>query len=316
MVPLATAAILAICLTGSFGCSSSGRYNTGEANRTGTPVKMPQQTRAEPKSNESKAVDPSVQSDLEKMEAEKRAALLPDAQAAIQETQAALAALDKGDKQTALAALQQASGKLDLVISRDPNLSLAPVDVTTTMHDLYASPDTVKSMVKTAKDDLANDQVQQARLLIKDLASEADINVTEIPLGTYPAAIKAVAPLIDAGRIDDAKAALYAVLHTQVIDTYVVPLPKVRAEAMLDAADALAAQGSITPDDKARINALIAGARQEIKLAEALGYGTKDNYRPLYSELDEIQRKADNNQYGRGLFDKFRNSLRNFKFTT
>ena len=36
----------------------------------------------------------------------------------------------------------------------------------------------------------------------------------QIPLATYPAAIKAVAPLIDAGHMEEAKAALEAALNT------------------------------------------------------------------------------------------------------
>jgi hypothetical protein len=59
------------------------------------------------------------------MEAEKRATLLKDAQAALEETRNALDALDKGDKQAALAALERATGKLDMVVARDPNLARA-----------------------------------------------------------------------------------------------------------------------------------------------------------------------------------------------
>ena len=62
-------------------------------------------------------------------------------------------------------------------------MALAPVDVS--LLDLYASPDTVKAVAKKAKDDLSKSQVQQARQLVIDLASEADIDVTEIPLATY-----------------------------------------------------------------------------------------------------------------------------------
>jgi NAD(P)-dependent dehydrogenase (short-subunit alcohol dehydrogenase family) len=59
-------------------------------------VKTVNGTKAEPKSGESKPVEPAVQSELERMEAEKRATLLKDAQAALEETRNALDALDKG----------------------------------------------------------------------------------------------------------------------------------------------------------------------------------------------------------------------------
>jgi hypothetical protein len=57
-----------------------------------------------------------------------------------------LAALDKGDKNAA--ALERATGKLDLVVSGDPKLALAPVSVTEVLYDLYATPETVKDAVK------------------------------------------------------------------------------------------------------------------------------------------------------------------------
>jgi hypothetical protein len=47
--------------------------------------------------------------------------------------------------------------------------------------------------------------VQKARVLIRDLASEIIISVVSIPLQTYPDAIKAVAPLIDRGKIRPAQ---------------------------------------------------------------------------------------------------------------
>jgi hypothetical protein len=100
------------------------------------------------------------------------------------------------------------------------------VAVVTTVRDLYATVDAVKAAVKQAKDDLANNQVQQARALIEGLTSQAEIQVPDVPLATYPAAIKALVPLIDAGKTDKAKAALYAAVNTLVVEHYVIPLPK------------------------------------------------------------------------------------------
>lgn len=250
------------------------------------------------------------------MEAEKRATLLEDAQSALADTRDALAALDRDDKAAALTALEHATGKLDLLVARDPKIAFAPVSVSTIMFDLYATPDTVKGAVKQARDDLSNNRIQDARLLVGTLASEADIHISEIPLATYPTAIRAVAPLIDSGRFDEAKGALYTALNTLVIETYVVPLPKIRAMAMLAAADALANGRERKEEDAARIRALIDATRRELQLAEALGYGTMETYKPLYAQLDEIQKKADSGQSPKNLFDRIRNSLKNFKFST
>jgi hypothetical protein len=248
------------------------------------------------------------------MEAQRRATLLRDAQDAIQETQNALAALDKNDIKSALAALQRAAGKLDLVIARDPKLALAPVGVTTTILDVYATPDAVRADIKAVKDDLATNQVQAARLLLKDMASEADINIVNIPLATYPAAVKAVAPLIDAGKIEQAKVAIDTALNTLVIETAVIPLPEVRAEAVLAEADRLVAKSNRSQDENAAVKKLIEAARNEVQLAEALGYAAKEDYKPLYSQLDDVEKKVSAGESGKSLFDRLRQSLKNMKF--
>jgi hypothetical protein len=308
------AAILAVYLSCTFGCAAPADESKVNRSNSDTAVKTAGKPAAEPKSAESRAVDPAVQAEIEKMEAEKRATLLLDAQSAINETRNALAALEKGDKQGALAALERTTGKLDLLIARDPKMAFAPMGVTTVVLDLYATPATVKAVVSQARDDLASDRVQHARHLVEYMASEADIEVTEIPLATYPAAIKALAPLVDSGKFDQAKAALYAALNTLVIDIYVVPLPKVRAEAMIAAADTLAKKRDRNDDDKAKLRAYIEGARHELQLAEALGYGIKDSYKPLYAQLDDIQKRAEAGE-AKGLFDKLRQSVKNFRFS-
>jgi hypothetical protein len=313
---IAIVILLAMYLACGLGCSSSAKEGKSKPSSQEASFKTADASKAEPKSGESKAVDPAVQSELQTMEAEKRATLLKDAQSALEETRNALAALDNGDKAGALAALERVTGKLGLVIARDPKMAFAPVSVITTVVDLYTTPDTVKTVVKQAREDLSNDRVQQARLLIKDLASEADIHVTEIPLATYPAAISAVAPLVDAGKTEEAKATLYAVLHTLVIETYVVPLPKIRAEAMLAVADTLANKSDRKEEDKTKLRSLLDATRHEIQLAEELGYGTKDNYKPLYAQLDEIQKKTEGGQMGKGLVAKLRNSLKSFRFSS
>ena len=137
----------------SLGCSAGAKES--KAPNPEEPVKAADKAGAEAKSAEARSVDPAVQSEVERMEAGKRATLLKDAQSALAETRDALAALDRNDKQAALAALEHVTGKLDLVVARDPRIAFAPVNVSTTVFDLYAAPDTVKGAVKQAMDDLA-----------------------------------------------------------------------------------------------------------------------------------------------------------------
>jgi hypothetical protein len=303
------------------GSRGTSNRETGETSSTETSNKMPaanvaQRPNPEPKSGETTSVEPRVQSEIERAEAEKRATLLQDAQTALSEARNALVALDKGDKQTALAALSQASGKLDLVVTRDPHLALAPVGVDTVVYDLYATPDTVKTVVRQARGDLSDDRIQQARHELSYLASEADLRVAELPLASYPAAIKAVAPLIDQGRLDEAKAALEAALNSVVVETFVIPLPRVRADALLEQAQQITSKPGRTQADDQKARGLIAAARNEVQLAEALGYGSKGDYRPLYAEMDQLQRASEGGKALPAMFDRLRQSIRHFKFSS
>ena len=275
------------------------------------PTPTPQQ--AEPQSEQSKAVNPQVQSEVEKQAADKRAQLLKDAQSAIDETQKALDALDQGKKDEALASLEKVTGKLDLILARDPKLALAPVSVATVVRDLYAKQDTVKAAIKEARSDLNEGKVQQARALLGGLASETELQVTNIPLATYPAAIKAVAPLIDAGKKDEAKTALQLALNTLVVERFITPLPTIRAQAMLAEAEKLAEKSGRSNDENKKLHDLVETARQQLELGETLGYGTRTDYQPLYTQLDDIQTKTGSGKSGTGVFDTIKASLKDLK---
>jgi hypothetical protein len=184
-----------------------------------------------------------------------------------------LRALDEKKTEEAMAALERASGKLDIVLARDPRLALAPIDVGVTTYDVYATLDAIKKAKEQAEDYLEDGEVQKARVLIRDLASEIIISVVSIPLQTYPDAIKAVAPLIDRGKVDDAKVAIEAALNTLVVVHHIIPLPLVGAEVKVAEAEALAQKEGRSEEDNKNLAKLLNEAREQLKVAEALGYG-------------------------------------------
>lgn len=240
----------------------------------------------------------------------KRKGILADASAAIEETKKALQALDKGKTEEALAALERATGKLELILVRDPALSLAPVDVQVVTHDLLASPDTVKAIIHDAEDYLEEGEVQKARPLVANLASEIVISSTSIPLATYPVAIKAITPLIDEGRLDEAKAGLQTALNTLVVTTdEIIPLPVLRAQQLLVKAEAMAENEERTVKENETLADMLTAARSQLNLAELLGYGSKESFMPLYEQLDMIEDKVAGGKGGKGWFDKIRQQV-------
>ena len=260
------------------------------------------------------AATESVQAQVEKESAEimveKRRKILADATAAVAETEKALTALEQGKTDDALAALEVATGKLELILVREPALALAPISTEIVTVDLLSSSETVKAVIKEAEDYLKKGEIQKARPLVANLASEIVFRTTSIPLGTYPAAIKAITPLIDAGKFGEAKAALQAALNTLVVTTDdVIPLPKLRADWLLTSAEALANNEERTNEDNEMLADLLNEARCQLQLAELLGYGTKKSYKPIYEQLDQIEAKTKGGKAGAGWFDKIKKQM-------
>ncbi len=242
---------------------------------------------------------------------QQRNTVIAEAVSALAQTKDALRALNQNEPKEALAALERASGKLNIVLAREPELALAPVDVTMTTYDVYTTLDAINKAKERAEDYLDAGEVQKARALLSDLASEIVISVVNIPLKTYPNAIAAVAPLIDRGKIDEAKAKLQAALNTLVVINHVIPLPLVRAEGHLKKAEALTQKKGRTKEENKRLARLLAGARHQVQLAGALGYGNPQDYEKLYSELDNIEDKTSLGKSGTGFFDRIEAYLSN-----
>jgi len=117
----------------------------------------------------------------------------------------------------------------DDVDDASAELSLASTGVTAATKSVVGSRSAIERAIEDAKDLLDDGRVQDARRILNGLASEMVITVTNIPLGTYPDAIKAIAPMIDDGEIEAARHGLQAALNTLVLADHIVPLPVLRS---------------------------------------------------------------------------------------
>ena len=265
--------------------------------------------RPEPKPEVVTEVQPEVQKETDSQAADKRKQVLDEAVSALALTKSALAALDEKDTARALATLAEVTGKLELIVAREPTLALAPVDVRTIVHDLFANTETVEAMTDEALDALKHGEVQRARRVLALLASEIVIAVTNIPLATYPAAVKSVVPLIDQGKIEEAKAALQLALGTLVETLSVIPLPILRAKLLVKRAETLTEDGQRSEASGERLQDLLNEARQQLEMAELLGYGKKKDFEPLYSELKKVKEKTAGGGSGKGWLDEIKARL-------
>ncbi|MES2205542.1 MAG: YfdX family protein [Pseudomonadota bacterium] len=242
---------------------------------------------------------------------QKRKEITAEAIAAINETRHALIALDNGKKAEALKALEQVTGKLELLLARDPQLALAPTYVSAKTFEMVADLEKIKTIRKNAEDFLEDGQVQAARHLLKNLASETVVSVINIPLATYPSAIKQAVKLIDQGKFEEAKTVIQTELNRLVVVATVFPRPVIQAQDALKEAEKLAEKSGRTVEENKRLSTLLADTRKQLELVQALGYGTKENFKMLYSQLSDIEHKTSGNKYGIGFFDKIKSSFSN-----
>ena len=183
---------------------------------------------------------------------------------------------------------RQATGKLDISLAREPQLKLAPAGVGVVTYDVQGGIDAVKKVRRQAEELIA-----EARHLLKTLASETVVSVTNIPLATYPDAIKSAVKLIDQ-------------------DETVIPLPVVEAQHTLKEAETFAEKKDRTQKENNRLEAAMNQAREHLEFAHALGYGTNNDFAKMYVQLNEIRDKTAANNSGSRWFAKIKASVEDF----
>lgn len=269
-----TAAAVAIALTATIGFA----------------LTVPAATDTTPSTSLSTADSKETLATKRKLLEERQQKVEHEALEAVTGTQNALIALQKKDTKKAMTLLQDVSGKLDILLAKYPGLNLIPANIEMDVIDFNGDSKQVEKLTNAADDLLEEHKVQEARHILDELISEMRITTTSIPLGTFPVAIKEAVSLINKGKTDEAEDALYDVLNMLVETTEIMPLPVLRAEALLTAASELEHKSDLTQAaSRTEILKLTDAAKDKLKLAEMLGYGAKDDYKVLYDAIDEIK---------------------------
>jgi hypothetical protein len=151
--------------------------------------------------------------------------------------------------------------------------------------------------------------VQAARLLLDNLVSELNVTTINLPLATYPAAIKEAVRLIDADKPQAARQVLMAALSTLVIEKQATPLPLIYAESIVEVAADIA--GDESKADAAI--AMLADARYQLQLAEALGYGEQDEeFAAIRDDIETLEEQIEERRETSGPFDRLKIRLGRF----
>lgn len=269
-------------------------------------------TTSQPATKPAAAASSGANSAVNRQKAESQDAaektLIGDAVTAIAETQKASNALSKGDSKTALAALERATGKLDLLLARNPSTALLPVRVETiAIESAPRDVAAIRQISDRASRAVSTKDYPLARVLLGSLQEEIRVRTYNLPLATYPQAIKDAAQLIDKKKSQEASAVLTTALGTLVIVDHVFPEPTIKAQAAVVAADALKGKNNT---ESLR---LVDVAKEELNRADALGYAGKDDpeYTALQTSVADVEKQLRAN-HGLVSFDDLKTKLASF----
>ncbi|MFN7094924.1 MAG: YfdX family protein, partial [Burkholderiales bacterium] len=251
---------------------------------------------------------PEIEQQRKHAEEQAHKLLVHDAIIAVEETEKAIAALAKNDDVKALAALETATGKINIQLARHPEEALLPVDSMVNILDLapYEIAD-IKNISRLSERALNNKDYPAARALLDTLRSEIHIRTHHLPLATYPFALKEAARLIDKNMRKEASTVLLTALNTLVITDRVLPIPIINAEMIISEAE------GHHEKDKDRVIKLVDKAKHELLRAKELGYAVSNEveYASLTKTMEEIEKHIrEKKNVASALFD-LRESLKN-----
>jgi hypothetical protein len=226
---------------------------------------------------------PALEKERKQAEQEVTKNLDREASAAFDQTLEAVEALDRKETSRAMAAIEAAIGKIDVVLARNASNALIPVDVEVEIIDTAPQDsDTILDIsgaASVAVDDMA---FPTARRLLRALMSEIRIRTYNVPLATYPIALKSAARLVDHGKEQEAATVLMTALGTLVAIDNAIPIPLLIARASINEAQ------TKSETDKNAAQELLVTAKNQLERSRLLGYAGRD---PAYTELkDEISK--------------------------
>ena len=236
--------------------------------------------------------------------------LIAEAVNSLEFTNKALIALSKNDKDAAQKNIEKALGKLEVILAAKNAPKLLPIDSQVTMAEFVGSKKDVEMTVGTVEELLDHHKVQVARNLLNTLQSEIDVTVVNLPLATYPDALKLAAKYIHENKISEAKNVLQLALNTFEKTTTVIPLPLLKATDLINVSASLSKNGK--KEDALKY---LAAAEDQLDVAEALGYvsHSSNTYKSLHEVIKHVRKEIKGKNKAEKLFDELKTKLKDFK---
>ena len=166
--------------------------------------------------------------------------LAKEALKSLELTAQALKDLDDNNSDAARKNIELALGKLEVILSAEDSPKLLPIDNQIRVYSFIGSAEDVKKTVKTVKALLSVNKIQEARELLSTLQSEIDVGVVNLPLATYPDALKLASKHILEGKTKEAKEILKLALSTFTEVHQIIPLSLINTNHLVSLASDVA----------------------------------------------------------------------------
>jgi hypothetical protein len=308
------AILIASCLILIAGCSSGNSGNTGanppQANTQTQAQQQPQQSPnfEQRRQRAEKQVRPEVERERQNARAQADQSLDKDAVAAIAQTQTAIDAIAKNKRSEALGAIEAATGKINILLARNAAAALIPVASEVDVVDAAPLDEkAIKALDRGLGDAVMAKDYPAARLILYSLTSEIRLRTYNLPLATYPTALKDAARLLDQGKNDQASQVLLTALNTLAVVEKVTPIPIVLARAAITAAE------EQSKKDKNAAQTLLATAKNQLQRCQDLGYAADiPEYPALNTNIAKLEKELKGNGETGALFAKLKDELSSF----
>ncbi len=228
---------------------------------------------------------------------------------AVADTYTVVELLNQKKPKEALDLLKKVIGEMEVILAANENVSLIPINSYTVVVDTALGPEEVLKTITEVTKKLTQGDVQGARILLDTLQSEIDIVIENLPLATYPDAMKLASKYIIDGKVEEAKSVLQIALNSMVVKKIIIPIPLVRASDLIEEAS------KISKTHKEQALKYLDEAKRQLKLAKVLGYGNEDQkiYRDLQARIDSIKKEIEGKNEAAKMFEELIKRLKKFK---
>jgi len=223
----------------------------------------------------------------------------------LDETLAAVRALEHKDVKAAHQLLAKASAAFDAALKANPSLKRVPVADDIAVTEIAATPEEIARAVDMAKKALDAHRLEEARGLLAPLRDEMVIATQYLPMDLYPSATRLAASMLGKGHVKEALQTLNTAMGTLETDEVVIPMPLVRAQAFVDEASKL------DKTKRKEAEKLLDAASTELKKAVLLGYTDRhaDDYKALSGQIEKLRKATEDKNEVEKLYDKVKSSF-------